>query len=57
VDGSQREINWSKFGHAFFTGPRDFTVDHEGIKLLFRFNGLGWKLHTLDLQLPAANSP
>jgi DUF2939 family protein len=57
IDGSSREINWSKFGHAFFIGPRDFAVDHDGSKLLFRFNGLGWKLHTLDLQLPPANSP
>jgi hypothetical protein len=50
--GSPREIDWSKFRHAYFTGPRDFAVDHEGIKLRFRFNGLGWKLHTVDLQLP-----
>ena len=53
VDGSSPGINWSKFGHAFFTSPRDFAVEHDGIKLLFRFNGLGWKLHTLELQLPA----
>ena len=52
VDGSaRREIDWSKARHAFFTSPRDFAVDHEGIKLRFRFNGLSWKLHTLDLQL------
>ena len=47
-------IDWSKARHAFFTSPRDFAVDHEGIKLRFRFNGLGWKLHELDLQLPKA---
>lgn len=51
LDGSRREIDWSKARHAFFTSPRDFAVDHEGIKLRFRFNGLGWKLHALDLQL------
>ena len=52
VDGSaRREIDWSKARHAFFTSPRDFAVDHEGIKLRFRFTGLGWKLHALDLQL------
>ena len=51
LDGSRKEIDWSKARHAFFTSPRDFAVDHEGIKLHFRFNGLGWKLHTLDLQL------
>jgi hypothetical protein len=51
VDGSRKEIDWSKARHAFFTSPRDFAVDHEGIKLRFRFNGFGWKLHALDLQL------
>jgi Protein of unknown function (DUF2939) len=54
--GQAREIDWSKFRHAYFTGPRDFAVEHEGIKLRFRFNGLGWKLHDLDLQLPPANT-
>jgi len=52
LDGSRREIDWSKARNAFFTSPRDFAVDHQGIKLRFRFNGLGWKLHALDLQLP-----
>ena len=52
VDGSRTEIDWSKARRAFFTSPRDFALDHEGIKLRFRFNGLGWKLHALDLQLP-----
>jgi hypothetical protein len=57
INGAQpREIDWSKFRHAYFTGPRDFAVDEEGIKLRFRFNGLGWKLHMLDLQLPAAKA-
>jgi hypothetical protein len=51
VGGSRREIDWSKARQAFFTSPRDFAVDHEGIKLRFRFNGLAWKLHALDLQL------
>jgi len=49
-----REIDWSKFRHAYFTGPRDFAVEHEGTKLRFRFNGFGWKLHMLDLQLAPA---
>ena len=53
VDGSRKEIDWSKARHAFFTSPRDFAVDHEGIKLRFRFNGFAWKLHALDLQLEA----
>ena len=53
LDGSSKQIDWSKFGHASFTGPRDFAIDHEGIKLRFRFNGTGWKLRALDLQLKA----
>jgi hypothetical protein len=43
--------DWSKVRHAFFTGPRTFAVDREGIKLRFRFTGLGWKLYDLDLGL------
>jgi hypothetical protein len=56
-DAQPREIDWSKFRHAYLTGPRDFAVEHEGIKLRFRFEAQGWKLHDLDLQLRAANSP
>jgi hypothetical protein len=56
VDGSRKEIDWSKARQAFFTSPRDFAIDHEGIKLRFRFDGLGWKLHALDLQLPVKRS-
>jgi Protein of unknown function (DUF2939) len=52
LDRAGKEIDWSKFGSAFFTGPGDFAVDHEGIKLRFRFHGAGWKLHEIDLQLP-----
>jgi hypothetical protein len=52
VAGPAKEPDWStKARQAFFTGPRDFTVEHEGLKLRFRFNGIGWKLRTLDLQL------
>jgi hypothetical protein len=58
INGAQpRETEWSKFRRAYFTGPRDFAVEHEGIKLRFRFEVQGWKLHDLDLQLPAANAP
>jgi hypothetical protein len=56
VSGSRRQIDWSKAHTAFFTSPRDFVLDHEGIKLCFRFTGLGWKLHALDLQLSAKKS-
>jgi hypothetical protein len=46
--------DWSKVKHAFFTGPRIFVVDREGIKLRFRFTGFGWKLYDLDLGLGEA---
>jgi hypothetical protein len=52
IEGVRRDVDWSKFRNAFFTSPRDFAVEHEGIKLRFRFNGVGWKLHALDLELP-----
>jgi hypothetical protein len=51
TDPSPKAVDWSKARHAFFTSPRDFAVDHEGIRLIFRFNGVGWKLHALDLEL------
>ncbi len=46
--------DWSKVKHAFFTGPRTFVVEREGIKLRFRFTGSGWKLYDLDLGLGEA---
>lgn len=51
--GERREIDWSKTRRAFFTSPRDFAAHHEGITLRFRFNGLGWKLREIDLNLDA----
>jgi hypothetical protein len=53
LSDSPGTVDWSIARRAYFTGPADFAVEHEGIKLRFRFNGLGWKLHMLDLQLPA----
>lgn len=53
LGGERKPIDWSKARRAFFTSPRDFAVDHEGIKLRFRFNGLGWKLREIDLELDA----
>jgi len=44
-------IHWSKVRYAFFTSPRTFVVDREGIKLRFRFTGLRWQLNGLDLGL------
>jgi len=46
-------IDWSNVRYAFFTSPRVFVVDREGIKLRFRFTGLGWRLNKLDLGLRA----
>jgi hypothetical protein len=43
--------DWSKIKHAFFTGPRTFAVEREGIQLRFRLTGLSWKLYDLDLGL------
>ena len=54
--GERREIDWSKARRAFFTNPRDFAVDHEGITLRFRFNGLSWKLREIDLRLDAGTN-
>ena len=53
---SPGQVNWSVARHAFFTGPRDFAVEHEGIKLRFRCDLGGWKLHELDLQLPVVQA-
>lgn len=43
--------DFSKVRYAFFTGPRSFVVDRDGIMLWFRFTGAGWQLHDLDLGL------
>ena len=43
--------DWSKIKYAFFTGPRSFVVEREGIKLTFHFTASGWQLHDLDLGL------
>jgi hypothetical protein len=49
-------VNWSKVRYAFFTSPRAFVVDREGIKLRFRFTGLRWRLNELDLGLSKPKS-
>ena len=49
-------VNWSKLRYAFFTSPRTFVVDREGIKLRFRLTGLSWRLYELDLDLGGAKS-
>jgi hypothetical protein len=47
--GKSEEL--SKVKYAFFTGPRSFVVDRDGIKLRFYFTASGWRLHDLDLDL------
>ena len=46
-----KTVNLSKVKYAFFTGPRSFVVDRDGIKLRFHFRGSGWQLYDLDLGL------
>src|SRR6266516_2155055 len=48
--------NWTKLRYAFFTSPRTFVVDREGIKLRFRLRGLRWRLNELDLELAGSKS-
>jgi len=43
--------DWSKIKYAFFTGPRSFVVEREGINLRFCFKGLSWQLNGFDLGL------
>ena len=44
----------SKVKYAFFTGPRSFVVDRDGIKLRFHFTSSGWQLYDVDLGLTDA---
>jgi hypothetical protein len=46
--------DFSKVKYAFFTGPRSFVVDRDGIKLRFHFSGSGWQLYDVDLGLTDA---
>lgn len=46
-----KNVNLSNVKYAFFTGPRSFVVDRDGIKLRFHFTGSGWQLYDLDLGL------
>ena len=43
--------NLWKVRYAFFTGPRSFLVDRDGLKLRFHFTESGWQLYDLDLGL------
>ena len=47
----RKPINVWNVKYAFFTGPRSFVVDRDGIKLRFHFTGSGWQLYDLDLGL------
>jgi hypothetical protein len=44
-----KSIDPSKIRYAFFTGPRNFVVDMQEIRLRFRLTGLLWRLNMLDL--------
>ncbi len=44
-----KNVNWSEVKYAFFTGPRSFVVDRDGIKLRFHFTASGWQLYDPDL--------
>ena len=46
-----KNVNLSEVKYAFFTGPRSFVVDRDGIKLRFHFTASGWQLNDLDLGL------
>src|SRR5438105_3241708 len=46
-----KNVNLSKVKYAFFSAPRSFVVDRDGIKLRFHFTGSGWQLYDLDLGL------
>lgn len=48
---ADKNVNWLKVKYAFFTGPRSFVVNREGLSLRFRFTGLGWRLNDIDLGL------
>ena len=46
-----RSINWSSVRSAFFTGPREFTVDVQGTRLHYRFEEFRWQLKTVELEI------
>ena len=46
-----KNVSLSKVKYAFFSAPRSFVVDRDGIKLRFHFTGSGWQLYDLDLGL------
>ena len=47
----RKPINVWNVKYAFFTGPRSFVVDRDGMKLRFHFTVSGWQLYDLDLGL------
>ena len=47
----RKPINVWNVKYAFFTGPRSFVVDRDGIKLRFHFTWSGWQLYDLDVAL------
>ena len=45
------ELGWGDVRYAFFTGPRDFLVDVNGIRLRYRFSKFRWILKQVELPL------
>lgn len=46
-----KNVDLSKVRYAFFTGPRTFMADRDGIKLQFRFERFSWQLNDIQLGL------
>lgn len=53
--GGGTRIDLSNLRHAWFSGLRDFVVEHEGVKLHFRFTKWRWRLLDVDLGLTNAS--
>ncbi|MDQ6655079.1 MAG: DUF2939 domain-containing protein [Verrucomicrobiota bacterium] len=49
--GADKDLGWSDVKYAFFTGPRNFLVDTQGVKLRFRFSKFRWILNAVELPL------
>ena len=46
-----KRLDSSEVRYAFFTGPRDFLVDVQGMKLRFSFSRFRWILRDVELPL------
>ena len=48
---ADKRLDSSEVRYAFFTGPRDFLVDVQGMKLRFSFSRFRWILRDVELPL------